>query len=263
MKYCFNYNRETEHMDCINKADEWTIVYNSKDTTLLAFLDLHKDKRINLYVKGEEALSTPIKLFEELSRKYENLYIKLDMQYHYKKDKKYNFKFYFDEMVNNWDTLIGLLDYGVSDIYIVESLGFELDKVAAIAHSYNTQVRVYPNVAQSKFDATPALKKFFIRPEDVSVYEKYIDVLEFFDADKQLDTYYQIYAVDKEWLGKLNEIIKDFDSEIDNKYIIPRFAYKRISCGKKCLKGNNCTRCNDIEQLASTLEKSGMVIWNG
>ena len=76
-------------------------MYNSKDTTLLAFLDLHKDKRINLYVKGEEALSTPIKLFEELSRKYENLYIKLDTQYHYKKDKKYNFKFYFDEMVNN------------------------------------------------------------------------------------------------------------------------------------------------------------------
>ena len=50
MKYCFNYNKNTEHMQYINEANEWTIKYNSKDTKLLDLLDLHKDKRINIYV---------------------------------------------------------------------------------------------------------------------------------------------------------------------------------------------------------------------
>ena len=262
MKYCFNYNKNTEHMQYINEANEWTIKYNSKDTTLLDFLDLHKDKRINIYVSGEEALTTPISLFEELCKKYNNIYLKLDMKYFYKKDKKYNFKFFFDELVNDWDVLIGLLKYGVTDIYIVENLGFELDKVAEIAAQYNAQVRVYPNVAQSKFETTPPLKKFFIRPEDIKAYEEYIDILEFFDADTQLDTYYKIYAIDKKWFGKLNEIIKNFNFDIDNKYIIPRFGEKRRVCNKKCLKGGICSRCDNIEELAKTLEQSKIVIWN-
>ena len=53
MKYCLNYNRDTERANHIQDADEWIIKYNSKDTTLLEFLDLHKDKRINIYFEEE------------------------------------------------------------------------------------------------------------------------------------------------------------------------------------------------------------------
>lgn len=258
MKYCFNYNKDTEHAKYINKADEWTIKYNPKDDTLLDFLDLHKDKRINLYINE----LVPEEFLYEITNKYNNLYLKLNTKIYYNKDKKYEFNFFFDELVNNWDTLIGLLKYGVTDIYIVENLGFELDKVAEIAVSYNAQVRVFPNVAQSKWDTTPALKKFFIRPEDINEYDKYINVFEFYDADKQIDTYYEIYAIDKQWFGKLNEIIKDFNLDIDNRYIIPRFAHKRIVCGKKCLKDGLCTRCDEIEKLANTLKESDLIVWN-
>ena len=257
MKYCFNYNRDTEHMQYINKADEWTIKYNSKDDTLLEFLDLHRDKRINLYIEEQ----VPEEFLYELGNRYSNLYFKLNMKNYYNKDIKYTFNFFFDELVNDWDLFIGLLEYGVSDVYIVENLGFELDKIAEIASSYEVQIRAYPNVAQSKFQETPALKKFFIRPEDVIEYEQYIHVLEFFDADKQLDTYYKIYKIDKQWFGPLNEIIKDFNSEIDNKYIIPRFGQMRRVCGKKCLKGGICSRCENIESLAKTLEKNQIAVW--
>lgn len=261
MKYCFNYNKNTEHIKYINEADEWTIEYNSRDDTLLEFLEKNKNKRINLWFKEESSL-VPEFFLEELTNKYDNLYIKLNMKYYYNKNFKHNFKFFYDEFVNDWDTFIGLLDYGVTDIYVVENLCFELDKVAEVAARYNAQVRVFPNVAQSKFEATAALKKFFIRPEDLKFYEKYIDVIEFFDTDEQLDTYYKIYAIDKKWFGKLNEIIKNFNSEIDNRYIIPKFAEKRVRCGKKCFKNSNCDRCNDIEQLANTLEESKLMIWN-
>ena len=258
MKYCFNYNKDTEHAKYINKADEWTIEYNPKDDTLLEFLDLHKDKRINLYFK--ELVSE--ELLYELTNKYNNLYLKLNTKLFYQEDIKYEFNFFFDELISDWDTFIGLLNYGVTDVYIVENLGFELDKVAEMAASHNVQVRVYPNVAQSKWGSTPAFKKFFIRPEDIDTYNKYIDIIEFYDGDKQLDTYYEIYAIDKEWFGKLNEIIKDFNLDIDNRYIIPRFAQRRMTCSKKCLKGSICTRCDEIEKLANTLKESDLIVWN-
>ena len=257
MKYCFNYNKNTEHMNCIKDADELTIEYNSKDNTLLQFLDLHKNKRINLYIKD----IVPEELLYELSNRYDNLYFKLDMKNFYNIEKKYDFNFFFDVMINDWDILIALLKYGVTDVYIVENLGFELNKVAEIATQYNVQIRVYPNIAQSSAQVTPALKKFFIRPEDLDIYSKYIDVIEFYQVDNQLDTYYKIYAIDKKWFGKLNEIIKDFDTDIDNRYIIPKFAENRIKCGKKCFKGSPCSRCENIEKLADTLEQSKMIIW--
>ena len=52
----------------------------------------------------------------------------------------------------------------------------------------------------------------------------------------------------------------DFNSDIDNKYIIPRFAEMRIKCGKNCLKGGSCRRCEIIEELSNNLEKTKLVV---
>ena len=259
MNYCFNYNRYTEKSKYINQINEWTIKYNSKDNTLLDFLDLHTDIRINLYVAD---LDIDIKFLQNLLDKYDNLYLKLSVQYYdiIKENQKIFSRFFFETEVDNWETFNGLCQWGVSDIYITGILGFELDKVAEIAHQNNVRIRVYPNVSQSTWEESNSLKTFFIRPEDIDIYSKYIDTIEFYDADKQIDIYYDIYYNNKKWIGKLNEIIKGFNSDLDNKYIIPRFAEKRITCGKKCLKGSGCRRCEDIEELSKTLEKAGLII---
>ena len=65
---------------------------------------------------------------------------------------------------------------------------------------------------------------------------------------------------DKKWFGKLKEIIPNFDSELDSRFIIPHFAKQRIKCGKKCLKGGKCKICERIEQLSKTLEKSNLLV---
>ena len=154
MKYCLNYNKDTEYAKSIQEADEWTIVYNSKDTTLLEFLELHKDKRINLYIKDKE-IYEDIKnkkinfdFVKELCDKYPNIYIKLNANFCL--ENKPNFRFFYDIQINDGDVLTGVLKSGVTDVYIVENLGFEIDKVAKIATQYNAQVRVYSNIAQSK-----------------------------------------------------------------------------------------------------------------
>jgi hypothetical protein len=50
---------------------------------------------------------------------------------------------------------------------------FKLDKVKKVCKQYgdDIKVRCFANVAQSSIANTNSLKKFFIRPEDVSRYE--------------------------------------------------------------------------------------------
>lgn len=146
-------------------------------------------------------------------------------------------------------------------MYIVEGMGFELDKIAPIVHQYGTMVRVFPNIAQSAWEDTPDLQKFWIRPEDTGLYEDYIDIYEFaYDRYDQQKIYYDIYFNDKKWFGDLKEIIFGLHDSLDSTCLLPRFAEKRIRCGRKCMKGGTCQMCNIIAQLAATLQGKNLTL---
>ncbi len=264
MKHCIKYHPQQDK-EVINNADELEIKYNRKDTTLLEFLEKYKEKRIIIIINTEDILEKDLLLFKELKEKY-NIVINLDMELEIaERLKAHGIPFFFDQLISDWDMLNGVLDFGVTDVYIVENLCFELDAVAAKVHSYNTKVRVFPNVAQSSWKSTPALKKFFIRPEDIDTYEDYVDVIEFWDGglenQKHMEFVFQkVYTKSKKWSGQLKEIIYDLDSDIDSRFVIPRFAEMRIKCGKKCQKGGKCNICGTIEDLSKTLEKAEIMV---
>ena len=151
-----------------------------------------------------------------------------------------------------------MMDLGVTDIYVVNELGFSLDKCAAAAHKQNIKIRVFPNVAQSSWYNTSDLTKFFIRPEDVEDYLPYVDVFEIFENEENplfAETLYKVYAKDHRWMGELNEIILNFNVKLNGKYTHPLWTSRRISCEKKCLKGSRCDMCHTIAELGETLEK--------
>lgn len=267
MKYCVeDYTNLSDEFK--NEVDEITIYYQNQITPeLVEFFEQNKEKRINLYIEDADEFfkKHQYKAVAAICEKYPEYNISLQFEkfikeYYDEYLSRAYVPFYYRTRVNNWDTLQGLVALGVSDIYIVEDLCFELPKVSELMHSKNIQVRAFPNVAQSTWDLTSDLKKFFIRPEDISVYENYIDVLEFFGPSKDFEIYYKIYTKDQKWFGKLNEIIIGFNSDLDSRFIIPNFAESRVKCGKNCMKGGKCQICDRIEDLSHNLEASNFIV---
>jgi len=266
MKYCIDYNKESQILD---RVDEINIQYNKiqDEEALSQFCEQHQKQRINICIDdleegiNEKYISNILKYQDE--HKNYNIYIRLggkNEELGILLSQYPNAKFYFNTRVNDWDRVIGYIEYGVSDIYVVEGLGFELDKVAAIAHAHNVQIRVFPNVAQSTWNDLDDLRKFWIRPEDIEFYNQYVDVCEFFGENEKNDILYNIYKKDKKWFGDLREIIIGLKEPIDSRYIVPRFVKKRTRCCRECLKGGNCQMCDHIRELSGNLEKAGLMV---
>ena len=267
MKYCINYSNKSHIID---KVDEILIRYDKNKILELftQFIPAHLNQRVIVQLIEEDNIDTIVNNLKKIISIYnENKDIKFDIQLPFYNQKfieelkDTNLKYFFKAAANSWDKFTGLISQNVSDIYITDELAFELDKVAEIAHKNNIKVRIYPNVAQSRWDKLSDILKFFIRPEDIEIYEPYIDVCEFYgDKAQQIDTYYKIYQEDKKWFGDLQEIIIGLDSKIDSRYIIPRFAEKRIKCGKDCLKGGKCEMCKRILDLSEQLKNAHLIV---
>lgn len=267
MKYCINYSNKSHIID---KVDEILIRYDKNKILELftQFIPAHLNQRVIVQLIEENNIDTIVNNLKKIISIYnENKDIKFDIQLPFYNQKfieelkDTNLKYFFKAAANSWDKFTGLMSQNVSDIYITDELAFELDKVAEIAHKNNIKVRIYPNVAQSRWDKLSDILKFFIRPEDIKMYEPYVDVCEFYgDKAQQIDTYYKIYQEDKKWFGDLQEIIIGLDSKIDSRYIIPRFAEKRIKCGKDCLKGGKCEMCKRILDLSEQLENAHLIV---
>jgi len=265
MKYCLPYNKYTYNNDLINKADEWFIDYNPEDKTLLQFLELHKDKRINLRFFDDFDITEPLNIgfVKDLQKQYSNIYIELkdyspEVMKVIKENEIKNFFFYI--FVNNIDAFYLLINNGVSDVYIVETLGFDLERLSKITKEKNIQIRVFPNVAQSQYEEIPDLKNFFIRPEDIQDYEKFVDVCEFLYEDEKCLNYFHIYSELKEWYGDLSEIITGIKIKLDSRYMLPKFGEMRSRCRKRCFYGDSCHICDLIAETAGTLEEAGIGI---
>lgn len=264
MRYCLDYRQNGKYNDII---DELTI-YVSDNHKYTDFLDKHKNQTIIITVSTEEDYKKfqIEKVLTELIKSYTNFKVKLPpecaVEEYITPLQKNHIPFFFDALVKTWTELHYYLKMQVSDMYIVEALGFELDKVHKILSDNKVSIRTFPNVAQ-KDVKNYDIYSFFIRPEDIDFYNQYIDVCEFFtNGIKNSETYYKIYAQDKKWFGDISEIIIGLTDHVDSRAIIGQFAKSRVKCGQKCLKGEPCNHCEKIVQLSELLMKANLLIDN-
>lgn len=271
MKYCITLYRNCSIQD---KVDEMIIHYNPKDETLFEYIELHKDQRIIIDVGDiesfiENSYIARFLAFKGAKPELTNWCFRIPHgpnqreaeQKLWKDFESTGIAFFSSEFIHDWDALDAYLSTAATDVYVTEALCFELDKVAKVVHDAGKRVRVFPNVAQSStMRWCNGIKTFFIRPEDIEFYEPYVDVCEIWAEDQKQVVYYDIYAKDKKWFGPLKEIIIGLKSDIDSRFILPRFAERRIKCGKDCFKGGKCKMCDRIEELSFTLKEAGLLV---
>jgi len=240
----------------------------------LSFLQEHKDQRIIFDIKDYSTLtSVDMTTFDmlldngvtnwvlRLPSLFDDKTIPLD---DYLKLKEKKIPMFFNDYIDRWDILWGYMQLEVSDIYICNELGFELDKIYPIFQEQRINLRVIPNKAQSAWFQTPDAIQFFIRPEDIKRYEKFVDVFELYEEDYAAPNtgtvLYQVYAENQTWMGELKEIISGLNSNINGQFLYPQFGEKRMRCGKKCLKGGGCRMCYTVFDLEDSMKQAGIYV---
>lgn len=269
MKYCLPYIRDSKYMA---EVDEIIIPFQLKDIHFIKSLT-SKEKILKSVIiievqdSDEFVNNKCIDIFKSLKEDYTNIDFKLKfsnpdtfLNETLQECKKCGIPFFFDTYANSWDIFHGLIDLGVSDIYVVEEMGFSLNKLGAIAHASDISIRVFGNVAQSGWREERSIKSFFIRPEDVAIYEQCVDVIEFYGENNVQEVSYKAYAKDGIWFGDLREIIIGLDVEADSRFIVPMFAEARLDCEKKCQKLRPCNICTRIVDNSKVLEANGFVV---
>lgn len=261
IKFCFNFKPNHPDIDVI---DEINITLAGQTTEeLKKFLNKHKEQRINIIIPNISYLDEGIisDLTECLE---ENHYLRLNWQPEYSPIdeairnalQKHNIKYYYYVFVDNWDKFNEIANLNVSDIYIINSLGFEMKYLHDRAVEYNINIRVFPNIAQSAWQGAPAVTKFFIRPEDCYRYSQYVDTFEFYENESPLtnsEMLYQVYAEKEKFYGDLKTIILGLDETIDNRLLNSHWVDSRINCGKRCAKENSCKICNRYFEMSNLM----------
>lgn len=268
MRYCLTYNPKLKY-DYINEVDEITILYRRSDTTLLEFMLLHKDQRVNIFVEDitDFVNNDCAELFKAIAAEHPELNFAFLFSYSDERApemlydlREAGLKYFFTAFVKDWDALYFYKNLQPIEMFITDALGFELPAVKSVLEAEDIGVRCFANIAQATYDNGSPLKKFFIRPEDVGFYSQYVDVIEFYCEESKAEVYYKIYKHDGKWFGKLREIITGLDSDIDSRFILPVFAERRASCGKRCLKGRPCNLCITLNQTAAVLKESNLMV---
>lgn len=245
------------YKDCriLPQVDEIIIQYNEKNPNLIKFVQEYKeDQRIVINITELSNIEDNLNIFEAAFKAHPHFAILLSQKQNIADIAEMNIPFFFLEGASCLDDMAAMVNAGVSDLYVINELAFNIVEVSEYCHKKNVSVRVYPNVAQSlsRLNNINSLTKFFVRPDAVQVYSPYVDVMEFFGPLDKQPVLYEIYR-DERWQGNLDDIIIGLNKHIDNKTIVPYFDIIRLKCGKVC-SFEKCSICSAVEKFGNTLQ---------
>jgi len=231
-------------MDIKLLAEELRVPYNLLNK-LYDIPDELKDKKYNIYIS---------KQFQEKDIDWDsiaglasqlNVVVCLEDAVLAHAALEHELKWYWALPCTSWFELYGLINNKASEVFINGPLFFDLPKLSTICKEHNIQIRAVPNKAYDYYiPRDNGICGTYIRPEDVVIYEKYIDTLEFVSANlTQEANLFDIYKVKGFWNGNLRLLIINLNKDVNNRGFDNRFAERRLSCKQQCLK-TNCKFCN-------------------
>ena len=251
MKYCVPYYKNFRYNDIIDEVILNYSTYRDNIVQTIEEQNWNEDQRIiiDVCLGGVPEIIPILKMCQKI---HENIAIRLDIiQEDMVKELQGKIPFFYANYAKTSDEVYGMIKRGVSDIYITESLAFNIELIGSYCKYMRVKVRVIPNIAQYHAGfrhEIPDPYKFFIRPEDVDLYEAYVDVFEIIAPDDRLSVIYEIYR-NKVWDGDLKQLIVGLDESFPNAGMIPLFGPKRLSCCQACMY-EKCSLCKQAKELA-------------
>lgn len=262
MNYCIKYTNKFLYFD--NDNVEIEIMYTSNNR-LLDFCKnvLKKSQKLVVNILDGGISDNEIEIFKAAVAIHPNILFKTtNVDYIYKNSDE--LKFSYARPITSWHEVRELSKMGISEILIRDYLCFDLERLKTYCDKRNIKIRCIANyIEEDEYNTIPPYEKFFIRPEDVSIYEDYIDTIEFYKNNyyellEKQNVLYKIYNSGK-WEGKLSDIIDGYTEDVLNTTITPSFTKFRIDCQRRCDLGL-CDSCDHHMTLAKTLEKSGIKV---
>lgn len=255
--------KEFEYLD---QPVELNINYKPKIKELDNFINSYgENHRINLIINNDLD-DKDFEIITALIEKYPSYTIIVCFPLYSKEiEEKFNHNqilHYYNQIISNWDLFIGFLSLNVTDIIVGNELAFNAQILSKKAKEKKISLRVFCNYCQSLWEDTPSIKTFFIRPEDLIIYQLFFDTFEFITNQniQSINILYKIYAKDQKWIGPLNQIIIGYKGEENNSSIPQAFVWKRIKCDKGCIKNKKCSLCDKIILLNQTLRINNMAL---
>lgn len=241
MKFCLSNRQSKEYL---TKADQIKVQFRDRKSIPDLILDYPGKEIILENPHSEELDWNELQTWRMLAK--DDFVLCLSDPVQLIEAIRLGFKAYFGWTISDYEVLNTVLEMGVCYVRVSGPLFFDLDHV-------NGNIRVTANIAfEDGLVRKDGVIGTYIRPEDVELYDEYIDVIEFGDCDlKKEQALYRIYAEQKEWPGDLGMIITGLNHTGVNRMIHPDFAKRRISCRQRCKSGGVCLSCYRFLNLAN------------
>lgn len=161
--------------------------------------------------------------------------------------EKYNA--YLSIPATNWESFNILKNLGVSDICVDGTIAFQAEALAK--GKDNVKLRMVPTNsfnALLKFNRTET--SFYVRPEDLYLYENIIDIVDFQTQDAEIEkTLFEIYNRGT-FPHEIKYLINNLLYDTKNIAIRPEFGKIRLNCGQRCeIPGKECHICENALKL--------------
>lgn len=255
MKVALPWAKEIESL-----TDEFNITFANTPGNfdwLLDFLEQHKDNRFNITIDTSEYEFDLDKLkFAKLVNP--NIHIVLNYQDDFTILQDLGINYYFNShaAAESFRQLELFVTLGATDVYIVDDLCYQLNKVRDFCDEHNVQVRmILDEIPSRRPDAENDPRAPYFIPEMIEELAQYIDVFEFVENTSllRLKTLYKVWFENEEWRENLRFLYPKLELEIHNQSLIPDFIKYKMNCGYKCSYGSVCKRCNQFLEMAQIL----------
>lgn len=256
MKYCVPYYKDFRYNDVV---DEILIPYKNLDMDIIS--NFKQEQKIIIEITNIAVDYQEVMLNLRMCKSIHNnlsvsLYLKLvpGLSELISPLKECGIPFIYSYVTSPAE-LYDAVRLGASEVYITETEGFNLIKDSEFCKNHNVKIRIFPNVCQKPRTITPMRDycSFFVRPEDTTLYEPYVDTFELYGDVHKTSVAFEIYK-NQQWAGDLNNLIVGLRNPFPNKGIVPYFGQVRSACQQRCLR-DECDFCTQIASTAQSILK--------